>query len=126
MRGIRVEERDERWSRGQNGDAERLLRTIREEEVDLSDYEDYHDVRRQLGQLLDEVYMQKRINSSLGYLTPAEFESQWYAEQSTEWVIQQAMPACLLSCCSAQVQPQPNRSVAKITLAAKAILEEEQ
>jgi putative transposase len=59
----------------QNGYAERLLRIIEEEEVDLSDYEDYNDARRQLGRFLDEVYMHKRIHSSLGYLTPAEFES---------------------------------------------------
>jgi putative transposase len=72
----------------QNGYAERMLRTIREEEVDLSDYEGYNDARRQLGRFLDEVYMHKRIHSSLGYLTPAEFESQWIAEQSSERVVQ--------------------------------------
>ena len=75
---ISMAEVGEAW---QNGYAERLLRTIKEEEVDLSDYEDYNDARRQLGRFLDEVYMHKRIHSSLGYLTPAEFESQWRAEQ---------------------------------------------
>jgi transposase InsO family protein len=64
----------------QNGYAERLMRTIKEEEVDLSDYDDYHDAYRQLGHFLDEVYMHKRIHSVLGYLTPAEFESQWRAQ----------------------------------------------
>lgn len=66
----------------QNGYAERLMRTIKEEEVELSDYQDYADAMRQIGRFLDEVYMRKRIHSSLGYLTPAEFESQWRQEQS--------------------------------------------
>ena len=61
----------------QNGYAERLIRTIKEEEVDLSDYEDYYDAVSQLGRFLNEVYMHKRIHSSLGYLTPVEFEEQW-------------------------------------------------
>lgn len=65
----------------QNGYAERLMRTIKEEEVDLSEYEDYNDALRQIGRFLDDVYMHKRIHSSLGYLTPAEFEKQWRMEQ---------------------------------------------
>jgi transposase InsO family protein len=67
----------------QNGYAERLMRTIREEEVNLSDYLDYADAYRQLGRFLDEVYMHKRIHSSLGYLTPVEFEGQWLAQSLT-------------------------------------------
>lgn len=59
----------------QNGYAERLMRTIKEEEVDLSEYEDFSDARERIGHFLDEVYMRKRIHSSLGYLTPAEFEA---------------------------------------------------
>jgi transposase InsO family protein len=66
----------------QNGYAERLIRTIKEEEVDLSEYLDYHDAYRQLGRFLDTVYMHKRIHSSLGYLTPAEFEEQWLEEHT--------------------------------------------
>ena len=62
----------------QNGYAERLMRTIKEEEVDLSDYQDYHDAYRQIGRFLEDVYMRKRVHSSLKYLTPAEFEAQWH------------------------------------------------
>jgi transposase InsO family protein len=61
----------------ENGFAERLMRTIKEEEVDLSEYLDYADARRQLGRFLDAVYNHKRIHSALGYLTPAEFAQQW-------------------------------------------------
>ena len=68
----------------QNGYAERLMRTITEEEVDLSDYTNYADAARQIGRFLDEVYMHKRIHSSLGYLTPAEFESQWREQQAQQ------------------------------------------
>ena len=66
----------------QNGFAERLMRTIKEEEVDLSEYQDYADARRQIGRFLEDVYMRKRIHSSLGYLTPLEFEEQWASGQA--------------------------------------------
>jgi transposase InsO family protein len=67
----------------QNGYAERLIRTIKEEEVDLSDYIDYADAYHQMGRFLEDVYMHKRIHSSLGYLTPVEFENQWFDQQTT-------------------------------------------
>lgn len=65
----------------ENGFAERLVRTIKEEEVDLSDYRDFDDARRNLGRFLDDVYNRKRIHSKLGYLTPREFELRWQAGQ---------------------------------------------
>jgi transposase InsO family protein len=66
----------------QNGYAERIMRTIKEEEVDLSEYQDYWDAYRQIGQFLEDVYMQKRIHSSLGYLTPVEFENRWLEQEA--------------------------------------------
>jgi putative transposase len=68
----------------ENGYAERLMRTIKEEEVDLTEYEDFADARRQLGRFLDDVYNRKRIHSSLGYLTPSEFEQQWTITQRSQ------------------------------------------
>ena len=35
-----------------------------------------------MGCFLDDVYMHKRIHSSLGYLTPAELEAQWRKEKA--------------------------------------------
>jgi putative transposase len=64
----------------QNGYAERLIRTIKEEEVDLSEYRDYQHAYERLGCFLDEVYQRKRIHSALGYLTPMEFEAQWHQQ----------------------------------------------
>jgi putative transposase len=68
----------------ENGYAERFMRTIKEEEVDLSEYRDFMDALNQIGHFIDDVYMTKRIHSSLGYLTPVEFESAWWVSQSVE------------------------------------------
>lgn len=66
----------------ENGYAERLMRTIKEEEVNLSEYHDFADAQRQLARFLDDVYNVKRIHSSLGYLTPREFEEQWQTQRT--------------------------------------------
>jgi putative transposase len=61
----------------ENGYAERLIRTIKEEEVYLSDYRDFEDVYTQIGHFIEDVYQTRRIHSALGYLTPVEFEAAW-------------------------------------------------
>jgi putative transposase len=61
----------------ENGYAERFMRTIKEEEVDLSEYQDFVDAQHQIGIFIQDVYMTKRIHASLGYLTPLEFEMAW-------------------------------------------------
>jgi hypothetical protein len=61
----------------ENGYAERLMRTIKEDGLALTEYEDLADAWRQLGRFQDDVYNTKRIHSALGYLTPSEFEQQW-------------------------------------------------
>jgi transposase InsO family protein len=61
----------------ENGFAERLMRNVKEEEVDLSEYLDFADALRQIRRFLEAVYNRKRIHSSMGYLMPEEFEHQW-------------------------------------------------
>ncbi len=65
----------------QNGYAERLMRTIKEEEVDLSEYRHFTEAYEQIEQFLENVYIKKRIHSSLGYLTPDEYEKKWNEQQ---------------------------------------------
>lgn len=61
----------------ENGFVERLMRTIKEEEVYLSEYRTLAEAREQLGHFIDEVYGRQRIHSALGYQPPARFETQW-------------------------------------------------
>jgi putative transposase len=70
-----------------HGAAERLIRTIKEGEVYLSEYRDYADAYRQIGRFLDDVYMHKRIHSAMGYLTPVEFTLQWQQTEMAAEVI---------------------------------------
>jgi putative transposase len=68
----------------ENPYAERVIRTIKEEEVYLSDYLDLADARDQIGRFIDDVYQTKRIHSALDYLPPAEFEAAYWLAQGSE------------------------------------------
>ncbi len=70
---ISVAERGCPW---ENGYAERLIRTLKEEEVHLNDYESITEARDRIGHFIEQVYNQKRPHSALGYLTPMEFQKQ--------------------------------------------------
>ena len=58
----------------ENGYAERLIRTLKEEEVHLNDYDNISEVESRISYFIEQVYNQKRPHSALGYLTPVEFE----------------------------------------------------
>ncbi len=76
----------------QNGYAERLIRTIVEEEVELSEYKGFWDARERIGEFIDEVYQKKRIHSALGYLTPEEFEERWHRERANVGLLSKDSP----------------------------------
>lgn len=65
----------------ENAYIERFMRTLKEEEVYLHEYEDLQDARAHIAHFLEQVYMYKRVHSSLDYLTPVEFEAQWRQQQ---------------------------------------------
>jgi putative transposase len=59
----------------QNGMAERFMRTLKEEHVDYSDYDNFDDAQQQLAIWLMDIYNTQRIHSALDYQTPTEFEA---------------------------------------------------
>ncbi len=65
----------------ENGLCERWMRTLKEEEVYLTDYEDFADALKNIGRFIDRVYNKHRIHSALGDLSPEKFEAQWRAMQ---------------------------------------------
>lgn len=73
-RGVQISMAD-KGKPAQNGLVERFIRTVKEEHVDYTEYTNVQNAIRQLKQWLEIEYMTERIHSSLGYLTPAEFEA---------------------------------------------------
>jgi putative transposase len=60
----------------ENAKAESFFRTLKMEEVYLKDYRDFEEAQQNIGEFsIEEVYNQKRLHSSLGYLPPVEFEA---------------------------------------------------
>ena len=57
-----------------NAKAESFMKTLKCEQVYLSEYDNLADANAQIGHFLEAVYNQKRLHSSLGYLPPAEYE----------------------------------------------------
>jgi transposase InsO family protein len=59
----------------ENAKAESFFRTLKLEEVYLKDYRHFEEAEQNIGQFIEEVYNEKRLHSSLGYLPPVEFEA---------------------------------------------------
>src|SRR6266567_2032108 len=57
-----------------NAKAESFMKTLKYEEVYRTEYRDFDEGRRLIGQFIEGIYNQKRLHSALGYLAPVEFE----------------------------------------------------
>jgi len=66
-----------------NAFAESFMKTLKYEEVYLQEYESLPDAKASIERFLEDVYNQKRLHSSLGYLPPVEFEHLLLQQQTT-------------------------------------------
>jgi len=57
-----------------NARAESFMKTLKYEEVYLTEYQNLSEARRCIGRFIEDVYNRKRLHSALGYLPPAELE----------------------------------------------------
>ena len=59
-----------------NAFAESFFKTLKAEEVYLSEYDNFFEAKSSIGRFIDNVYNQKRMRSSLGYKSPNQFEEE--------------------------------------------------
>jgi transposase InsO family protein len=59
-----------------NAFSESFNKTVKVEEVYLSEYESFNDAFENIEKFIEEVYNKKRLHSSIGYVPPDEFEKQ--------------------------------------------------
>lgn len=60
----------------ENAYAESFNKTIKVEEVYINEYEAFEDALKNIKHFIDIVYNKKRLHSSIGYITPEEFEKE--------------------------------------------------
>ncbi len=67
-----------------NAFLESFMKTLKVEEVHMNDYETMTDVIERVPYFIEELYNKKRLHSSLGYLTPVEFEASYWKTKNND------------------------------------------
>ena len=57
-----------------NAQAESFFKTLKHEEVNLTQYRNFQEAVASIGDFIEQIYNRERLHSALGYLSPAEFE----------------------------------------------------
>lgn len=60
-----------------NAKMESFFRTLKVEEVYMFEYDSFEEVLKRIPYFIEEVDNSKRLHSSLGYLSPEEFENKF-------------------------------------------------
>lgn len=69
-----------------NAIAESFIKTLKYEEVHINEYADISEAHQSIGHFLELVYNHNRLHSSLGYVSPGEFETAFNAKQKQQHI----------------------------------------
>jgi len=70
-----------KWNPYDNAFAESFMKTLKYEEVYLCEYDSFREAYANIGRFIEDVYNKKRLHSSIGYLSPDEFEKKVILKQ---------------------------------------------
>ncbi len=65
-----------------NAKLESFMKTLKTEEVYLNEYQTEQEARLNIGEFIETMYNKKRLHSSLGYCSPAEFEDNFHSQKA--------------------------------------------
>jgi transposase InsO family protein len=66
-----------------NAKAESFMKTLKTEEVYVSEYDTFMQAKEQITNFINIVYNNERLHSALDYKTPAEIEAEYFTNPST-------------------------------------------